>query len=78
MSQTALKHTPEELAEIEKHKYFLSEKAGHDVGWQFAEEDWESKYAAQFRRSSDRQPLSQPDQKTDTFLVRLLAKVRTR
>ena len=32
--------TPELRTEIEKHKYFLSEKAGHDVGWEFAEEDY--------------------------------------
>lgn len=31
---------PEEFTEIERHKYFLSEKAGHDVGWEFAESDW--------------------------------------
>ena len=32
--------TPEEVTEVERHKYFLSEKAGHDVGWEFAESDW--------------------------------------
>jgi hypothetical protein len=34
----------EEVAEIEKHKYFLSEKAGHDVGWEFAVKDWRERY----------------------------------
>ena len=40
---------PEEVAEIERHKYFLSEKTGYDVGWEAAEQDWEAKYAAEFR-----------------------------
>jgi hypothetical protein len=38
--------TPEEISEVEKHKYFLSEKAGHDVGWEYAEQDWRTRYAA--------------------------------
>ena len=37
--------TAEEIAEIEKHKYFLSEKAGHDVGWEHAERDWLENHA---------------------------------
>ena len=53
MDQTCLEHGPQEVAEIEKHKYFLSEKAGYDVGWQTAEQDWESRYAARFRNSSN-------------------------
>ena len=32
--------TPEQVTEVERHKYFMSEKAGHDVGWDFAESDW--------------------------------------
>ena len=36
----------DEVAEIEKHKYFLSEKAGHDVGWEFAAKDWQTKYGS--------------------------------
>ncbi len=39
----------EEVAEIERHKYFLSEKTGYDVGWEAAEQDWEAKYATDFR-----------------------------
>ncbi len=35
----------ENIAEIEKHKYFLSEKAGYDVGWDAAEQDWLSNHA---------------------------------
>ena len=40
----------DEIAEIERHKYFLSEKRGHDVGWEFAEQDWECHHAEQWRR----------------------------
>jgi len=32
MDQNCLERSPEEVAEIEKHKYFLSEQAGYDVG----------------------------------------------
>ena len=41
--------SPEEIAEIERHKYFLSEKAGHDVGWDCAEQDWEANHAEDYR-----------------------------
>ena len=37
--------SPEAIQEIERHKYFLSEKAGYDVGWEFAEQDWLSNHA---------------------------------
>lgn len=39
------------VAEIEKHKYFLSEKAGHDVGWEFAEQDYRERYGLPESRS---------------------------
>ncbi len=42
-----------EISEIERHKYFLSEENGHDVGWEFAEQDWEEKFGEQFRSHSD-------------------------
>ena len=73
MNQTTLNRSPEETAEIERHKYFLSEKAGYDVGWQVAEQDWESNYADEFRRSH------QPPTKArgvGSFLERLRAKSR--
>ncbi|MEO1524248.1 MAG: hypothetical protein AAFX06_02375 [Planctomycetota bacterium] len=44
MSTVEAPVSPELQAEIEKHKYFLSEKAGHDVGWEFAEEDYRKHY----------------------------------
>ena len=40
MNNTDLALSPEQVSEIERHKYFLSEKAGYDVGWDFAEQDW--------------------------------------
>jgi hypothetical protein len=49
MVQPALKCSPEEVAEIERHKYFLSEEAGYDVGIEFAERDWEDNFGKQFR-----------------------------
>ena len=44
-----MERTAEETAEIERHKYFLSEKAGHDVGWEFAEHDWDEHHAHDYR-----------------------------
>ncbi len=49
MNRTTAERNSQEVAEIERHKYFLSEKAGHDVGWDFAEHDWEQHHAVQFR-----------------------------
>ena len=48
--QNTIEHTQEEIQEIERHKYFLSEKAGYDVGWEYAVEDWNSTHADRFRR----------------------------
>lgn len=45
-----MQRTTEEITEIERHKYFLSEKQGHDVGWDFAEQDWEANFADKWRR----------------------------
>ena len=45
-----MERCPEETREIERHKYFLSEKQGHDVGWETAEQDWERHHAARWRR----------------------------
>ena len=39
----------DEIAEIERHKYFLSERAGYDVGWEYAQEDWNRHYAEKWR-----------------------------
>ena len=44
-----IERSQEEIAEIERHKYFLSERAGHDVGWEHAEQDWEANHSVGFR-----------------------------
>jgi hypothetical protein len=46
-----MQRSAEEINEIERHKYFLSEKRGYDVGWQVAEEDWERQYGEAWRRA---------------------------
>jgi hypothetical protein len=78
MDRTALSRCPEEIAEIEKHKYFLSEQAGYDVGWEAAEQDWESNHAAQFRRLANRQSQRTTDRPNGNLFSRLLAKARRR
>jgi hypothetical protein len=78
MSESTLTRTPEETAEIEKHKYFLSEKAGHDVGWQAAEEDWEAKFGEEFRRANNQEFGTEATEENGTFFSRLLAKARRR
>jgi hypothetical protein len=78
MNQTTLSRSPEEIVEIEKHKYFLSEQAGYDVGWDVAEQDWESNHAEQFRRSTRPISQKQPARPNRTLFSRLLAKARVR
>ena len=39
-----------EWKQIEKHKYYLSQRAGHDVGLEFAVRDWLNRCAAQWRQ----------------------------
>ena len=55
MSDT-IQRTSDEVSEIERHKYFLSERAGHDVGWDHAANDWEENYGEQFRHQHTRHP----------------------
>ena len=38
------KRQVDEITEIEKHKWFESEKAGHDIGGNVAMLDWMRKY----------------------------------
>ncbi len=40
---------PAEYEAIEVHKYFLSEKAGHNVGMEFAIVDWLNNHAVEWR-----------------------------
>lgn len=58
MNEVSTELSPEEVAEIERHKYFLSEKAGYDVGWEFAEADWLANYSD---RTDDSQENDEPD-----------------
>jgi hypothetical protein len=71
---TTLKLQNEEVAEIERHKYFLSEKAGYDVGWEFAEQDWLAHHAEQFRSSSKSPSPSSDSGGIKVYFKRLLAK----
>ena len=48
-----MQRTKDEIAEIERHKYFLSERMGYDVGWKFAEQDWVDKYADAWRTTPE-------------------------
>lgn len=45
-------------AEIEKHKYFLSQKRGHDVGLPVATEDWLVHHAQQWCERRQEQMLA--------------------
>jgi hypothetical protein len=56
MDQTAFEHackefTPAEWQALEVHRYFLSERAGHDVGIVNTVEDWLAHYSAGWRRA---------------------------
>ena len=42
---------PEVIQEIDKHKWCESEKAGHDVGIEWAREDWLKSYAEQWKQT---------------------------
>jgi len=44
--------------EIERHKYLMSEQAGHDVGWEVARDDWLKHHAAAWRRWWEERPES--------------------
>ena len=41
---------PEVMQEIERHKWFESQKAGRDVGFEWAQEDWLQKYSEQWKQ----------------------------
>ena len=54
--------TSEEIAEIERHKYFLSQNRGYDVGWESAERDWDEHHGPVWRREREQSLCSgQPD-----------------
>lgn len=74
MNHTTLDRSPEEAADIERHKYFLSEKAGHDVGWEAAEQDWLAHHAKQFRQATDAEAEATPAKGLSIFFKRFLPK----
>jgi hypothetical protein len=39
-----------EREEIMRHKWFESEKKGHDIGFELAQVDWRIKYRSQWRK----------------------------
>lgn len=43
--------TKAELREIERHKYFLSQRAGYDVGFECAAADWERRFGRAYREN---------------------------
>lgn len=54
-----------QLEEIERHKYVVSQRVGHDIGWERAALDWIDRYAADWRRWWEEQreacpPLARP------------------
>lgn len=49
-----------QLAEIEKHKYLLSQQRGYNVGWEEAARDWITRYADVWRTWWEMQPESNP------------------
>ena len=52
--------TQRQMIEIERHKYFLSEKYGRDVGWEAAAADWVTKHARTWREWWETQPEACP------------------
>ena len=58
--QKSLRDLQAQLREIERHKYFLSKTAGHDVGWEAAAKDWIGSHAGAWREWWEKQPASNP------------------
>lgn len=67
-----IERSHEEVAEIERHKYFLSEKAGYDVGWDHAVADWEAHHANEFRDQANGSNGASPNGKGISMLFRKL------
>ena len=47
----------EERRAVEVHKWYLSQQAGRDVGWDYAYQDWKRSYQAEWRSEVRRQQL---------------------
>ncbi|MCC9599241.1 DUF4032 domain-containing protein [Stieleria sp. JC731] len=63
----------EQVEEINRHKYFLSEQAGYDVGWDFAFEDWKENVAAPSEKV-DAVSDAKPKNRIGGFLKRFLSR----
>ena len=44
------------IEEIERHKWIESEKAGRDIGFDRAAEDWLNRYSEQWMQKNSEQP----------------------
>jgi len=67
-----MQRTTAETTEIERHKYYLSEQQGHDVGWEFAEQDWEANYASAWRQEHspvNRSPVNRSPENLDSVVT---------
>ena len=49
---------PKVRQEIEKHKWFESEKAGYDIGFDKAAQDWLKRYGKQWNKQTSQQPVT--------------------
>ncbi len=58
--EKAMRDLNAQLREIERHKYYLSEKAGEDVGWEAAAKDWIQTHAGAWRGWWENRPDSGP------------------
>lgn len=79
MHEVSTELSPEDIADIERHKYFLSEKAGHDVGWEFAEVDWRANHCDSSHRCDESHEACEFHQATEArgfsqLIRRLLSK----
>ena len=54
--QKMLRDAEEQIRLIEKHKYLMSERCGHDVGIETAALDWVRNHAAAWRASWENRP----------------------
>ena len=52
--------TQRQIREIERHKYFLSQRRGEDIGWEAAAADWVKHHAGRWRDWWEQQPESCP------------------
>ncbi len=59
--QETQERTEAQITEIERHKYLLSEQAGYDVGWDFAEQDWLKNHASAFDAETARTTTADPN-----------------